>query len=111
MFLTRALTVLVALPIFAAALLLLPQWLWAMFLLPALFIASLEWGALAGYRPLARYAYAVFTSLCAVALFLVPRAGINLDVWTLSCAFWVAIAPVWLAARWTGRNPLVLGAA
>jgi CDP-diglyceride synthetase len=48
MFLTRALTVLVALPVFAAALLLFPRWLWALFLLPGLFIASREWGGLAG---------------------------------------------------------------
>jgi len=112
MFLTRVLTVLVALPVFAAALLLLPPWLWALFLLPALFIASLEWAALAGYGAAARTAYAAFTSLCAAALFYLPSDGANLDLWAyaLSCAFWVGIAPFWLARRWTVRNPLVLGA-
>lgn len=112
MFLTRALTVVVALPIFAAALLLLPQSLWALFLLPALVIASLEWGALAGYGGAARAGYAILTTLCAVALFYLPSAGAATDlyVYALSFAFWVALAPFWLGARWTVRNPLVLGA-
>jgi phosphatidate cytidylyltransferase len=111
MFLTRALTVLVALPIFAAALLLLPQWLWALFLLPGLFVASLEWAALAGYRKPARFAYAAFTSLSAIALYNLPSAGTNLDLWALSCAFWAAIVPVWLARLWTVRNALLLAVA
>ena len=112
MFLTRALTVLVALPIFAAALLLLPLWLWALFLLPGLVVAGHEWGALAGYSRAARSAYAALTALSAVALFYLSSAGANLDlcVYALSCAFWAGIAPLWLARRWTFRNPLVLGA-
>jgi phosphatidate cytidylyltransferase len=112
MFLTRALTVLVALPVFAAALLLLPQWLWALFLLPALFVAGLEWAALAGYRPGARWAYAAVITLSALALCYVPVADARADVWVYvsSCVFWLAIAPFWLAGRWTIRQPLVLGA-
>jgi CDP-diglyceride synthetase len=46
MFMTRLLTVLVALPIFAGALLFLPRALWALFLLPVLGIASWEWAGL-----------------------------------------------------------------
>ncbi len=112
MFITRALTVLVALPVFAAALLLLPQWLWALFLVPALFIAGLEWAAIAGYRPAARWTYAAFITASALALCYVPFAGASADMWVyaLSCAFWVAIAPFWLAGHWTIRQPLVLGA-
>lgn len=107
MFLTRALTVVVALPIFVAALLLLPQGLWALFVLPALFIGSLEWAALAGYRTGARFAYGAFTSVSALALFYFSAS--DLWVYALSCVFWAVIAPIWLATRWTGRNPLVLG--
>src|SRR5688500_15653493 len=111
MFLTRALTVLVALPVFAAALLLLPQWLWALFLLPALLIAGLEWAALAGYRPAARWAYAAVITAFALALcYPTARARADMLVYALSCAFWVALAPFWLAGRWTIRQPLVLGA-
>ena len=49
MFVTRALTALALLLIFAAALFFLPQSLWAIALLPALLIAAAEWAALSGY--------------------------------------------------------------
>jgi phosphatidate cytidylyltransferase len=114
MFLTRALTALIALPLFAAALLLLPQSLWALFLLPVLFGAAWEWGGLAQYGSTNRIVYAVFVVVCAVAIFyLIPLADTPLEVWAyaLSVAFWVAVAPFWLRGRWTIRHPLVLGAA
>ena len=115
MFLTRALTVLIALPIFAAALLLLPQSLWALFLLPGLFIGAWEWGGLARYRSAQRIAYAVFVTVCALAIFyFAPRAGVRppVEVWSyvLSVGFWVAVAPFWLRGHWKVANPLVLGA-
>ena len=116
MFLTRALTVLIALPIFAAALLLLPQSLWALFLLPALFIGAWEWGGLARYGSAQRIAYAVFVTACALAIFyFAPRAGTRapVEIWAyvLSVAFWVGVAPFWLRGHWKITNPFVLGAA
>ena len=116
MFLTRALTVLIALPIFAAALLLLPQSQWALVLMPGLFIAAWEWGGLAQYGSTARLVYASFVLVCAGTIqYLAPAAGTGtpLDVWfyALSVAFWVAVAPFWLLGRWTIRHPVVLGAA
>jgi phosphatidate cytidylyltransferase len=116
MFLTRALTVLIILPIFAAALFFLPQWLWALFLLPALIVASLEWGTLAGYGPVARYGYAALTVASALALYFALQtsgaaAHADLFAYALSCAFWIFVAPMWLRAQWTIRNPIVLGAA
>jgi phosphatidate cytidylyltransferase len=112
MFLTRALTVAIALPVFAAALLLLPQSLWALFLLPALLIGAFEWGALAGYGRSARAGYAALIALSAFGLFYLPSAGqaVDLYVYALSVAFWVVLAPFWLAGRWTVRNALVLAA-
>ena len=116
MFITRALTVLVALPVFAAALLLLPQWLWALFLLPGVFIAAWEWGGLAAYSGAARIAYASFVAACALALYyfapLEPASGVPADVYcyAVSVAFWFGVAPFWLRGRWTARNPLLLGA-
>ena len=115
MFVTRALTALVALAIFAAALLLLPQWLWALFLLPGLFIAGWEWGNLSGYGSRTRIVYAGFVVVSALGLWYIatPRTGVPLDVWlyALSCAFWIAVAPLWLRTHWTNRNAWVLGAA
>jgi phosphatidate cytidylyltransferase len=115
MFLKRVLTVVVILPLFAAALLFLSQWLWALLLLPGLYIAAWEWGALAGYTGGRRAGYAVITAASALAIFYATFTGAARggapELWTyiLSCAFWVAVAPFWLAARWKIRNPLVLG--
>jgi phosphatidate cytidylyltransferase len=117
MFLTRALTVVVMLPLFAAALLYFPQWLWALALLPALYIAAWEWGGLAGYAAGVRAGYAVLTTGSALALFYgasitaTGKAVPELWAYALSCLFWATIAPFWLAGHWKVRNPLVLGAA
>jgi len=116
MFLTRALTVLVALPVFAAALILLPQWLWAIFLLPVLAIAGWEWAGLAAYGRSARISYAAGLVLCAAAVFfLAPeRSGGGLSahegLYALSFTFWVAVVPFWLGGHWSVRNPYALGA-
>src|SRR5688500_14935578 len=110
MFITRALTVLVALPLFAAALIYSPQWLWALLLLPALFIASLEWAGLAGYGVAIRIAYALFNMLTALALFYLAPYQLELAAFALSALFWIAVAPAWLGRRWTLRNAFVLGA-
>ena len=109
MFITRALTVLIALPVFAAALILSPQWLWALLLLPALFIASWEWAALAGLGSAARMAYSTLNALIALALFYLAPYQLELATFAVSCLFWAAVAPMWLARRWTVRNKLGLG--
>src|SRR5688500_11719230 len=111
MFITRALTVLIALPVFAAALIYSPQWLWALLLTPALFIASWEWAGLAGYGAVGRIAYSAFNVVVAVGLFYLAPYQLELVTFALSCAFWVTVAPAWLARRWTIRDALVLGVA
>lgn len=110
MFITRALTVLIALPLFAGALVYSPQWLWALLLMPVLFIASWEWAGLARYGAAARIAYSAFNSAIALALFYLAPYQVELVAFALSCAFWVLVAPPWLARRWSIRNALVLGA-
>lgn len=109
MFVTRALTVLVALPLFVAALVFSPQWLWALVLAPGLFVASWEWAALAGRARAARAAYASFNTLTALALYYVALHTLELGIFAVSCAFWTLVASAWLAGRWQPRNALVLG--
>src|SRR6476660_8293495 len=76
MFVTRLLTVAISLPFVIAALLFLPQPLWALVMFPVLAIASWEWAGLAGHTPALRLAYAATLVISAAALFyLVPRAG------------------------------------
>ncbi len=117
MLMKRLLTVAIALPLFAAALLLLPQNLWALFLLPGIVIGSWEWGGLAGYAMPGRVGFALLVPVSAVALLYIPSQSmhssslIDLFVYGASVVFWLAIAPVWLAKCWTNRNPIVLGIA
>ncbi len=114
MFVTRLLTVAISLPFVIAALLFLPQQLWALVMFPVLAIASWEWAGLAGYAPALRLVYAATLVISAAALFyLVPRAGgvpvrVDIGIYALSCVFWLAIAPVWLVERWATRNTLLL---
>lgn len=114
MFLTRALTVLVALPIFAAALILLPEWLWALFLGLILVIAGWEWAGLAAYGRAARLAYAAAVAIAALAIYyLAPLSDgysqSELWVYGASLAFWTLVAPLWLRGHWKVRNSVVLG--
>ena len=115
MFRTRLITVAVALPLFAAALLLLPQNFWALVLLPAVAIAGWEWGALAGYRAGTRSAYVAIVVVSALLLYLAADlpgpAPVYVWAYALSAAFWVVVAPLWLRARWATRNALILGIA
>ena len=115
MFVTRALTALALLLIFAAALFFLPQSLWAIALLPALLIAAAEWAALSGYGKAGRAIYVLLVGGSALALFFLgsrssARASpIELAAYGLSCAFWIGLAPFWLKGHWTVRSPAALG--
>ena len=114
MFLTRALTVLIALPVFAAALILLPEWLWALFLIPILVIAGWEWAGLAAYGRVSRIAYGLAVGMSALALYFLTPSGdadgsSELWVYGLSLGFWSVVVPLWLRRHWQIRNPVVLG--
>lgn len=113
MLLTRVVTAALALVAFAAALFLLPQAQWALFLLLMLSIGGWEWAALAGFQRRMRAVYAAFLCVCALALFFAaPSApqSVDLAVWIMSVTFWIAVAPFWLGKRWTPRSRAVLGA-
>jgi phosphatidate cytidylyltransferase len=113
----RLLTIVVALPLFAGALMFLPQVAWALFLLPWIAIGAWEWGALANYSRALRAAYTTLVTASALGLFyimpLLVMAPTRADVcvYMASAIFWVLLAPVWLKTLWTNRNPLVLGIA
>ncbi|MES2565093.1 MAG: phosphatidate cytidylyltransferase [Pseudomonadota bacterium] len=112
---TRVLTAGIALVVFLAALFLLPQTLWACFLLFLLAAGGWEWATLAGWSSAMRYTYVVLLALCAVALvYIVPHltrasAFVDLTLFVASAIFWIAVAPFWLARRWRLRHPLILG--
>jgi phosphatidate cytidylyltransferase len=106
---------------FVAALYLLPQTGWIVFVALALAAAAWEWGALAGYSRGLRLSYA---GLTAVGLIVASRAagsgdpaavgGMAVLAWICGFAgvFWIFVAPVWLARRWgmgSGAAAALLG--
>jgi phosphatidate cytidylyltransferase len=109
MFAKRLLTVVILLPLFAAALLLLPRTLWALALLPGLAVASAEWMGLAGSPIQGRYAYAGVVAISALAILLAGDSALTWWLFGLSAAFWVVLAPAWLYAHWHLRNSLLAG--
>ena len=113
MFMQRAITAIIALVVFGAALFLLPQSAWAILLLVVLGLGAWEWSALARYGASARVGYTALIVLSAAALYYLPDSPGRSDIaaFALSCAFWLLVAPFWLIQRWTTRNPLLLGAA
>jgi phosphatidate cytidylyltransferase len=117
MFRTRFITAAIALPLFAAALFLLPRDLWALFLLVGLAIGAWEWAALASYARTGRIVYAAVVVASALALYFACERladtpeELELGVFALSCVFWVAAAPFWLGTRWKAPNSAVLAIA
>lgn len=119
MLITRLVTIAVLLPLFLAALFFLPNRYWAGFLLPPLLIASLEWAALAGYRPAGRWVFGGTVLLGALALIFVfndatsPARGAvmksGLFPYWVSVIFWLVLAPAWLSRKWRVNNALLMG--
>jgi phosphatidate cytidylyltransferase len=85
--------------VFLLALFLAPASLWILFVLAFMAGAAWEWAGLIGYGPGGRIAYAAATAL--IALF----AGMNglqgqLMAYLPALAFWLVLAPLWLARAW-----------
>jgi len=89
---TRALTAVVLLAGFGAALFFLPQSGWIAFCAVLLAIAAWEWGALAALGPRARAAYA------ALLVVLFVWSGGYAPGWAYAAAglFWIFLAPLWI---------------
>jgi phosphatidate cytidylyltransferase len=120
MFAARLATAAALLALSCSALLFLPNLYWGAILLAVLWVASLEWGALAGYRGGARWLFAGFVLVSGFillfdfyrgALAVAESAPLHALVYGISVAFWSFLAPAWLAAKWHTRNPIILGAA
>ena len=117
MFGKRLLTAVIALPLFAGALIFLPQMLWALFLLPWIGLGAWEWAGLAAFSRGGRFAYVGLITASAAALYYVipdivaVPTFVDIFIYSVSAVFWFLIAPVWLGRLWANRNGVVLGAA
>ncbi len=108
MFSARLATAAALLAVFVTALLYLPNPWWNALLMPILLGASWEWGRLARYASSARWAFSALVLGSALALWLGAEHSLSATVFAISCAFWLLVAPVWLAMRWRVDSPWAL---
>jgi phosphatidate cytidylyltransferase len=118
MLLKRVLTVAILLPLFMAALFLLPNLYWGILLTGVIVVAAWEWGGLARYAVRGRALFCAVIGASAVLILIREHGGfatpllytpLGRAMYALSAAFWIGIAPAWLYYRWQVRDPWLLG--
>lgn len=101
----RILTVLILLPIFLAALFLLPDRGWAGFILIGILIALNEWAKIANFSKSARLSY-IGISLILIVLLMWAHFKLNILVlispyfYLGAVLFWVVVVPFWMRLKW-----------
>jgi phosphatidate cytidylyltransferase len=118
MFIARLATAVVLLAGFVAGLFFLPHLWWTALLLPALFAASWEWTALAGFNRPLRWAFAGIVLVSAILTGYAGRGVIpqllpagGAPIYAAGLAFWILVAVPWLARGWCVKSPVVMGIA
>jgi len=114
---TRILTAAVLIPLVLAALFLLPPTGWAITALVVIVAASYEWAGLAGLTQRRAVAFVAVTALTGLALLFGAgfERGWPDPIAIIGCAtataFWLFVAPAWLARRSppSSRLPLAIG--
>lgn len=107
---TRVITALVLLPAFLAALFLLPHLGWEVLMAAVVLVAAKEWSGLAGYSPRGTWLYLAATAVLLIGAHLLLRSA-NYYVYYLMAAasvFWLVVAPLWLKFGWRVRHPPAL---
>lgn len=107
---TRVITALVLLPAFLAALFLLPHLGWEVLMAAVVLVAAKEWSKLAGYSPRGTWLYLAVTAVLLIGAHLLLRSA-NYYVYYLMAAasvFWLMVAPLWLKFGWRVRHPPAL---
>src|ERR1043166_4014015 len=106
---SRILTVLVILPLFLAALWLLPNRYWTLLLIALLGVAAWEWCQLARFTPAWRWGWLGFMLLSCLALTFGEYLGaLALPLYTIALLFWIVLAPFWRGRRWKVAHPAAL---
>jgi phosphatidate cytidylyltransferase len=114
----RILTVAVILPLFLAALFLLPNLPWALLLVIPLARGAWEWSRIAGFGAAGRALYPSALGLLALAVALSPHFGwadggfiysaAGKFMYAASAVLWLAIVPAWLYCHWHARSRVLL---
>lgn len=112
----RVLTVAVVLPLFLAALFLLPSVYWGILMGGVLALAAYEWSRLSGYRGPARWIYPGLIVAGAAAVLGAEHSVLRQAfiyslpgklLYGLAAVFWLVIVPAWLYYRWPARDPIL----
>lgn len=113
---TRILTSALLIPGFLAALFLLPEVYWSLFILLVCSIGIWEWAAMAGFSLNGRIAYTGVTLSAGLVIIIVTALRlINLESYAMfwgilaATCFWMLVAPMWLVTRVKLDNRLILG--
>jgi phosphatidate cytidylyltransferase len=99
----RVLTAALLLTVFVPAALWAPAWLWALLMAAVVGAAAYEWAILSRFPVAAARLYAGGLAACALLLFKLAGADWPLvegGLVLLALAFWLLIAPLWLAGKW-----------
>ncbi|MBI4190560.1 MAG: phosphatidate cytidylyltransferase [Betaproteobacteria bacterium] len=117
----RIVTVAVVLPLFLAAIFLLPNSWWSLALVAPLLVAGHEWSRLAGFG---RNVEALFLLALLAGCWLLwmaaslaatrpanASAAIDRTFYVMNVAFWCVVAPCWLWLKLAVRDPVALAAA
>jgi phosphatidate cytidylyltransferase len=114
----RILTAAVILPLFLAALLLLPNLYFGVLIAGGVAMAAREWARIVGLGSTGRLLYSAGVMAAALGILLLERASVTGPfiysapgkfLYGLCAAFWLAIVPAWLLSRWQTRERGLLG--
>jgi len=105
----RLLAALVLIPAFLAALFLLPQWAWAALMGLVVLLAADEWARLSHFGKSVHAVFMVLTLGLLVGCYRLLNMGSPLAWWLIgaSVAFWLVLAPFWVGGHWRGAHPLL----
>jgi len=116
----RVITATVLVAVLLVVLLLLPAWCWVALVTGVLLIAGNEWGRLTGYSGSGRALFCAALAAGSVAIYWweqgAPPARTFIQslpgtlLYGAAAAFWLAVAPAWLAQRWRLQHGLLMAA-
>lgn len=115
---TRFLTSIVLVPVFLAALFLLPDLYWSLLMLAAISVGVWEWAGMAKFTSNQRIIYLLITLVSGIALTF--GGGVEMAYfqqygmfWGILAAtmFWLVLTPIWLISRYQIKNVLVMAVA
>jgi len=103
---TRVITAVVALVVLLAMVFLAPAWLWALFMLAVALVSCWEWSRMCGLGGGGRTAFLALSAATGAALWLFHASAASgaflqlaLVAFGLAAAFWILVAPAWIARR------------